>query len=372
MNINPAFLVQLSAFLAEEPDLQVVAVLQKMEDENPNLDVQEKYFEIQEVLAGDVLPDPSLARHVWDIVDELEAAEAVDAEEQRQRAVSTVIAAEASLRDDVREFRRSELDSDLIAPERIESWLNTISRQDGEPRPWVAVPVPSSTSPATTKDGYLTVDRSFRVGKTAFSDGLARLWYEKVSYYTLMPGPASKWKAAAMPVAPGGVLNRLRCLSERLAREFHWQLAVATSFVISGVIPDVPHLEVCLHEGGELLAASRVRLDVSVTATPAEVAEAFKEAREKSIQGKAWTRRQSIKHLRLAEFCGRAVLRKLASLQPCTSVSDCLDATVWDWGDLMAEWNRTEQKHTYVNSDLRTFKRDCRHAVKRILNPGAL
>lgn len=116
-----------------------------------------------------------------------------------------------------------------------------------------------------------------------------------VSIETLDYGVAGNEWVHRVPVALGGVLDRLRQLSERLARQYGWTAAQAAVFVLTDQPPLVPPIRavICSDSGG------RARLDVDLAVTPAALAAAYRRLR-RSILGPRRVKTLSEKHLCLA------------------------------------------------------------------------
>jgi hypothetical protein len=247
----------------------------------------------------------------------------------RQAALSRVLAAYAARENEVVGFRRAVLGSRLLAPGKVEEWVNWQAERDGPPTRWLAVPLPPDVQP--------------QPGETiTFTLQTCRVEVETLRYVV----PDDPW-VRVRPVAAGGILGRLQRLSRRLADRYGWHEAQATTFVLTDAVPLVDAVRVAWRPGA-VPALDRIVLEVDPVLTPAEVAAQYRQARAQAL-GKALVRPQSEKHRALAVF---------AVEHP--------DGT---FRERMAVWNRLHPQWRY--SQETNFGRDLRAAVRRLLgSPG--
>jgi hypothetical protein len=142
-----------------------------------------------------------------------------------------------------------------------------------------------------------------------------------------------------------GDLARLRELSVRLGDFYEWTDGQATTFVLTGLAPMVSPVRVEWYEhviGG----LSRVTLTVDPTTPPREVATAYGRARRELLG----PRHRSVgeKHLQLALFA------ETYSSGP--------------WAERCRAWDAEHPQWAYADR-VKTFARDCRVAVQRVLFP---
>jgi hypothetical protein len=145
----------------------------------------------------------------------------------------------------------------------------------------------------------------------------------------------------------GGVLDRLRVLSERLAEAYRWTRAQATLFVLTGLPPLVASLTADPIAREDLPVLSRITLWIDPTLSPAEVAERYSAVRRWLLnESKERQRDVTEKHARLALF---------AAEQPRQTT----------WAIRMAEWNRAHPEWPYT--EVSNFTRDCLQAQRRLV-----
>lgn len=143
--------------------------------------------------------------------------DAVASHAARMRAVSRYYHLLASRDRSVQEFRSDELGGGLLGgPEAAAAWIK--ERLRGAKRVSIEVPVdwqPGDPLPEGADTRPHHVFLHFAGVKNAES------WQESVT-------------------VTGGVLDRLHRLSERLAKDYPWQEAQATTFILTDVVPAVP------------------------------------------------------------------------------------------------------------------------------------
>lgn len=240
----------------------------------------------------------------------------------RTEARSALLAIEAARDEEVQTFRRRRLRGRLLRRENVEAWVERQERLEhrrGLPGFWVAV--------AVEKPSTSTVQ-----GCRAEEPATVR----ELTYAV----PHDRWVRAS-PTRSGGVLEKLRVLSEQLARRYAWDAAQAATFVLTGAIPIVPMIR--LNWDG---ARGRVVLDVDSFVTPREVALAYGKARHPLV--KTRPRPQTEKHLRLAVWFAE---------RPAGE----------SWAQRMAVWNREHRKWRYRRAE--NFARDAVAALKRLHPP---
>ena len=263
----------------------------------------------------------------------------------RMDALSVLLAQRAARETGVEGFRRDVLDSKLLEPGDVHPWIKELAAKDGAPSKWLSAPpaIPEGTHTKWEEGFVLTFSpplaiRSLdpRKGENA---GLSRR--------TLAFGvPGSQWEQVVL-VRNGGILDRLRRLSEDLASRYQWQAAQATLFILTGSAPLLQTIRVDAPYRWPLTSMTRITLEVDPTVTPQEVADAYRRARKAVIPGKA--RPISDKHARLALF---------AAKQPDGA----------SWAQQLATWNAVNPNWSYRH--LGTFKRDARVAQERLLQPN--
>src|SRR5205823_643336 len=113
-------------------------------------------------------------------------------------------------------------------------------------------------------------------------------------------GGTDNW-TQVVPTRIDGLLERLRNLSERLAKVYDWQEAQATLFVLTGAVPFISPIQATtIMRRRSLYFNQHIVLDIDPTVSPQEVAKCYRLNR-KSIKARR-TGNLSEKHLRLATF----------------------------------------------------------------------
>jgi len=248
------------------------------------------------------------------------------------RALSSLLAHEAAQREDVRSFRSAVLSDELIDQDNVASF---IERQRALEAKAERIAIVKVALPAPVK---LDLKKDQRVSGRVF--GLETLI---LSYGT----PGEEWPTC-VPVRFGGTLHQLKELSQRLSRAYLWSEAQACVFVLTGAIPVVARVR-CTLIHSDPSSTSRISLSVDPTVTPKELADGYRSIRRRFLGGRY--RSPSAKHIRLAALAGTR-----GGAEP--------------WADTLAAWNKgCEPSDRYTGDKLRTFARDCRAAVARVLEP---
>ncbi|HEV2582222.1 MAG TPA: hypothetical protein VGT44_15305, partial [Ktedonobacteraceae bacterium] len=150
--------------------------------------------------------------------------------------------------------------------------------------------------------------------------------------------------ARSIPTADGGVLERLRRLSDRLAEKYKWQHGQATAFVLTGGVPLISPIIITVSTNSRPLF-SRIMLDVDPALSPKELILYYRRNRRKTLTARH--RNLSEKHMQLALFDSR---------RPKAET----------WVIKMDEWNKihqTEWRYKKVSN----FAHDCKQARRRLL-----
>lgn len=224
--------------------------------------------------------------------------------EERLRAISVITAEEARKNRSVQEFRRLYLNDVFLRTEQIENWIFDISKSEG--------------------------------GKTVKFEMLP---------YAIPDDPFVR----RFPAIPGGVLDKLRLLGERLSSWYGWQEAQATIFLLTDKIPQINPMKIRIRARSRVTAATRVVMEIDPALTPSQVSEKYVEVRN-DLFGRQY-RSLSKKHILLAEF---------AALRPQNE----------SWLTSMNAWNKQWNKRPgYKYSHISNFHRDCKKAEIRLLSP---
>ena len=221
----------------------------------------------------------------------------------------------------VQTFRRDVLNDHLLQIEDVEDWIQAKAHEDA-----------TSTKPPTKGSGAR--DTKAKVQLLAYAK------------------PEDEW-SSYVETRPGGVLDRLRVISEYLGQVSNWVPAQATLFVIvEDFVPWVDPLRANVRDDLKYPCLSRMTLTIDPTCTPAEVADAYRYVRR---QAYGRLRRLSAKHAALAAFRAE---------QP-NERTDREQLDVWN-----AEVAQ-QRKRTWQYQQLKRFVRDADTALKRLIHLGS-
>jgi len=265
---------------------------------------------------------------------------------ERSFALSLLLFEEASRDAEVRTFRSEVLDNTLLDRDVVAEWIQQHAKVDGEPTVWLKE-IPISSEYKGEVFNWISNQQVRQPLKIELPASLLRY---SVGSHLLTYGGSDEW-TYAVPTCIDGVLERLRNLSERLAREYGWQEAQATLFVLTGKVPFIDPIHV-RHEmkSSSLYLCQRIVLDVDTSVSSNEIAKRYSQVR-KGVKTRP-TGKLSEKHLRLATF-------------------DAERPKEESWAKKLAEWNRTERPEWGYGTDRRRFAHDCLQARRRILgSPG--
>lgn len=254
-----------------------------------------------------------------------------------EHALSELVAVIAADDGQLEAFRVDVLAGVLLRPSQVKTWIADRYREQGGDGGNYAIV-------SGTTDDDLEVTDTPRLNRLLEVTG-------RVLEY-VVPG---EQRSRIVGVRPRGVLDRLRLLSEGLARAHGWQPAQATTFVLTGMTPWIGLIRVTeggttIHNGMWCAWRDRITLEVHPNATPEQVVDAYRAARSRLDQDRngesaPQPRALSAKHLKLAAF-----------------VAD-LDEP---WPQIMRAWNaQCEQNERY--SHVSNFRRDAARARYHVL-----
>ncbi len=260
--------------------------------------------------------------------------------DRRALLVSRLLAQEASQLPEVKRFRRQYLPDGLLALEQVGPWIKARAEAEGKASEWVAFPIPEGHEVKWGNPSQISPPLLLDNVPIPATLGVCMVeWINKDGW------------TEAIPVKAGGVLDRLRVLSEQLAREFHWREAQATTFVLTGKTPLVPSLRVEYYRGSYSLPTilyqhARITLDVDPEVPPSQVAKFYAEARRKVRSGQR----------------NKPLSEKVAAL-----VEFVLEHGEGAWREKVEAWNRLYPKWAYRSET--QFARDYHRAVVKLLRP---
>ena len=259
----------------------------------------------------------------------------------REEVISHLLAAEATNDERVQAFRTGVLNNSLLTPDEVESWIERQAKADGSPSAWLSVPVPKGFKLKSSEKGVTT-----KPPLTISDERPAVLVQRRYLSYLSRRAPPDSDRRREVPTAEGGVLERLRQVSEALARHYGWDGALATSFVLTGEIPLAPSIETRTSVPHPLTALARISLTIDPALSPRQVADHYRRIRGEILGGRH--RELSEKHTRLAIFTAARPAGESRRKQ------------MVDWNKEYPEWRYKEK---------RNFDRDCKQAIQRLLHP---
>jgi len=255
---------------------------------------------------------------------------------EHQVLLSELAADEAAHHPGVIGFRKEVLKDRLLAPERVEAWVNQQAKVDGPATHWLGdVPIPSGHQfEVDSKSGTFVIRPELRLSR------LARSVSTQLLDYAALPDP---W-IRRVPTAVGGVLERLRLLSIDLVRSYDWEEAAATLFVLTGRIPLIQPLVLKSSWNSRTFKRRVVELSVDPAISPAELAKQYGVLRSKLISGRR-VRPLSNKHLQLASFL--------------------VEKPDESWASRLHRWNKAFPNWKYTHAS--NFRRDALKARERVV-----
>ena len=293
-----------------------------------------------------------LTERAWDLLDHrgrVKAPDSVDSAAQAvtyQQTISQLIALEASKDPDVVTFRQDVLQGRLLQIGAVDDWIKKQQAADGPWAYYIRVPIPKGVELKDTNRGAvahppLVVDAEHPAATFELSIG------DMLEY--IIEG--SKF-VQRIPVAVGGVLDRLCRLSAQLAHATGWRPATASDFVLTGRVPLVPGIR------GDVESAGRghFTLHIDPMVPPQQVVLFYRKLRQKAFAGRR-LRSLTPKHLGLA---------LLLAKHPDES-----------WEERRAIWNRTARpSERYAARTAMRFRRDVTDAARRLeaarISPSAV
>ena len=277
-----------------------------------------------------------------DLLQPQKSATDSDPRRIRLQILSGLTARQAASETSVIAFRRQHLAEGLIKGEEVGEWIARQAAEDGPASRYLRVPIPDGYEPIR-RNGRIFTEPLLTISDTSSA---IQIEIELLSYAS----PDDQW-VRRIPVRHGGTLDRLRVVSESLARRFTWKEAQATTFVLTGISPLLSSLRGGIRMALSQPISSRITMEIDPTLTPGEVAEQYKKLRASLIGARY--RSMSEKHLRLAEFYG--------GHKP--------EGTTW--AALMDKWNHS-QARGWEYARFEVFARDCTQAWQRLIGRDLL
>ena len=191
----------------------------------------------------------------------------------RAQAITLLLADEARHRDDVRAFRDSELSGKVLKLEDAAAWI----RREAD-RGQYGQRFTISNGPRLKfkrqGDHYVVTPPLRTVPLSCIAFSSETLFYVAIGSEL----------AQAVPVC-SPTLERLRVISRNLARDYWWNEALATMFVLTDEPPPVPMAMVGRRINSVAPSLVRMTLTVDISVSPREVSELYAKQRQ-SLLGK--------------------------------------------------------------------------------------
>lgn len=260
----------------------------------------------------------------------------------RGDALRILLAQLAEAEPEVQRFRSEVLGGKLLPPETAIEWVPREGRLEGLPTIWLdSIPLPHEAKLVRREDG-------FHVDPPLVSTGLRVCRYRVETLEITCPPDFQVHRHA---VEEGGVLDRLRRISEDLAKDYQWSKADAAAFLLTGSAPYYSSAKITRTVSSDLaLVGTRLTFVLDPTLSPSEVADIYATWR-KTLLTKRY-RPLSEKHLTLVRF----LLERPAGET---------------WRDHMSAWNKEYgRKRGWSYSQETNFRRDFHRAKRRMLFPG--
>jgi len=235
--------------------------------------------------------------------------------DSRLEHLSEIMAWDAAGNPDVIDFRKVVLHDEFLSPDKIQEWIEEMERNERG-------------------------DDTSRVRHEGQDEGLSYAWRDK----------QKQWQKASVPVTKGGVLEKLKGISDRLQSRHGWQKGQPVVFILTGLKPrlNIAHSTSYLHPFYPAL--NTVTITVSPHLSPKQVAGIYIRASSKLLNNvRRRNRAITKKHLELAVFYHKHKGMKGA--------------------EMMRIWNKEhEGREGYKPySGLSHFDRDAKHAHDRLV-----
>ncbi len=266
----------------------------------------------------------------------------------RDEALAQMVREEIDKNTEVQAFRQKVLNGKLLAPADLEQWIQGWARRELPPTWWLLLSVPRDyqrDALGLNESGVpLTPRLTFPSIPFKEVEGLFQIQY--LDY--LIPCEDGEYQIRLVSTTVGGVLERLRVLSDRLGRQYGWLDAEMTTFVLTGLITRIGPITHTFRYR-QFPGLPHIVLDIEAGATTEEVAQYHRQIRQQLLGTNTNTRGPSEKNARLVAFIAQ---------RPRLSKSET-------WAKRMEAWNAGYPQWTYTSTS--NLQRDFRRAQARLL-----
>lgn len=166
-----------------------------------------------------------------------------------------------------------------------------------------------------------------------------------------------------LPVTPGGTLDRLRLLANRLSVRYCWEPAEAVTFLLMGFMPSVSILRAQVDWNEDHPMVSRITLTIDPATPPAEVADAY--GRVRAQIARAFPREKDVKARFKARFLALEALDSPAHM-PLERLMEQWNMLWFEDGEKPAD---DDPYRSWWYDDPQKFGRDRRRALQHLLRP---
>lgn len=255
----------------------------------------------------------------------------------RMRAMSELVAQDVRKDDAVLAFRKDVLGGRLLAKEKIAEWIYQKAELEGPSTVFLIVPLPPGVAVNLQRTGgELAIVPSKPIN-------ISKDWPAVATDIDMVSFPVEGKPARSMPVRTGGILDRLRVLSETLAERYGWLSSESTTFILADVPPVSTPLS-ARYEKKDISALSRIVLTIDPALSPREVSERYRDVRRQYFAGRH--RSMSEKHHTLVLFMNSRPVEET-------------------YAGGMTAWNRKYPNWKYTSET--NFGRDVQVARRRLL-----
>ncbi len=251
----------------------------------------------------------------------------------RAHALNAIFAIEAATRIEATEFRTEHLAAGLVDISEVAAWIEQTAESDGPATAWITVP-------EKALDDAMLADQA----------ALGRLpGYSEDTHFLRYVTDGARY-THAIPMNHDGVLAHLADAAHWIAVRYGWTEAATATFILTGLPPAAVGIRAkTIGPWPASKVSRRIELDIPLTATSEEVAEAFLRLRDEILGDQPKSRRSFTK--RTADL---AVFAREHS-------------TGYTWEEAMTIWNRHQSQTDGKRYDnTAQFTRDSRAAYERV------
>mgnify|MGYP001274785568 CR=1 FL=1 len=239
---------------------------------------------------------------------------------------------------EVRQFREKFLKGKLVPSDSIEKWVIKTAKKDGKPSRWVTgIPFPIKFDQETAAEGtQIKQDRG-----EGYVRGL------ELTYLVTKNSPPK-----GVYVTAEGVLDSLRVLSNRLSLAIGWSEYECSTFVLTGIYPQVRAIESGIQIFSHNRFENKITLKIDPTCNAKEVLNHFN-----------WVKRNYFENPKTREATSKS---ELLALHYVLNIHGKLDriSNMETWNSFCrGQWGQPDW--IYERKDISNFQRDLRTAYDR-------